>query len=97
MKTFNNFKEYTPEGDVIEGAIYLKSDCGVDWYESQAMFDGVTIKLVVAPDGNIESVAQDASLLFPINCSVHEVDELPSGFELGLGYQYSDSQVVLPV
>ena len=66
-----------------QGGIYLISDGGDDWYESQQLFSPDTWKVVFDEQGNVTSVSKDVSLLYPINLSVAEVNELPEGFKLG--------------
>ena len=87
MKKFEHFKKYNPE-NADDTILYLVSDEGIDWYEAQKTFAENTYKIVVNQTHEIESFAQDASMLFPVDCSVYEVESLPDGFNLGMNYQY---------
>lgn len=72
---FKNFKRYIPE-DSDPRILFLKSECGKDWYECQKEFSKESIKIMVDSDFKIISASQDISMLFPENCSVYEVKDL---------------------
>ncbi|MGL5023740.1 MAG: hypothetical protein ACRC5S_10580 [Cetobacterium sp.] len=72
---FKNFKRYIPE-KAEERILYLKSECGKDWYECQKEYEENTLKIMVDSQGRIISVSKDISMLFPEDCSVYEVKNL---------------------
>ncbi|MGL5209049.1 hypothetical protein [Cetobacterium sp.] len=72
---FKNFKRYIPENSDPR-ILFIKSECGKDWYECQKEFSEETIKIMVNSDLKIISASQDVSMLFPENCSVYEVKNL---------------------
>lgn len=72
---FKNFKRYIPE-DSDPRILFLKSECGKDWYECQKEFSKESIKIMVDSDFKIISACKDISMLFPDNCSVYEVEIL---------------------
>lgn len=72
---FKNFKRYIPE-DSDPRILFLKSECGKDWYECQKEFSKETIKIMVDYNFKIVSASQDISMLFPQDCSVYEVENL---------------------
>ncbi|HID2484337.1 TPA: hypothetical protein ACXF9K_001459 [Enterobacter cloacae] len=81
MKNLKNFTLYTPLNARL-GVMYLKSADGVDWYACQSEFSADTTKIVYTDDGKIISIARDISLLFPIDASVAEVDDVPAGMDI---------------
>ncbi len=81
MTILKNFKQYTPKDqesqDLIAeiNALFLISEEGMDWYESQKMFDPDLLKIVFDADtGVIVSVSTDVSGLWPIGRCVADVD-----------------------
>ncbi|RSK69414.1 tail fiber assembly protein [Enterobacter huaxiensis] len=88
MKIFNNFTPYVPEGnDLPASVLFLMSDNGVDWYEAQKDFKKDTLKVMFDSAGVICCAEIDVSGLWPIDCSVVEIDgkDVPSDFEAGAG------------
>lgn len=90
---FKNFKRYMPE-KAEERILYLKSECGKDWYECQKKYKENTLKIMVDSQGRIISVSKDISMLFPENCSVYEVKNvnITEVYEKEL-YYFNDSIV----
>lgn len=86
MKKYLNFSLYTPEmsGDeeTPAGALFLRSEDGVDWYEAQTQFKANTLKVMFDASGVICCAEVDAAGMWPIDCSVIEVnaDKIPSDF-----------------
>ncbi|QUT00923.1 tail fiber assembly protein [Proteus terrae] len=81
---YNNFIEYKPDNPKFgENVVYLKSDCGKDWYSCMHDFSKDTLKIEFSDDSKIVRVSYDVSKLFPINRSVAEVYNIPLGFNLG--------------
>ncbi|ENG7946293.1 DUF4376 domain-containing protein, partial [Escherichia coli] len=70
-----NFRQYTPENPDVPGAMYLKSEDGQDWYESQSLFKGDTLKVVYNSAGVITGISRVASVLWPVGQSVAEVED----------------------
>lgn len=73
MLYINKFKLYEPS-NAIDGVLYLKSEDEKDWYEIQPQFSKNTLKVMFDDNGLVISCSRDASLLFPINCGVLEVE-----------------------
>ncbi|WP_424765420.1 hypothetical protein [Necropsobacter rosorum] len=70
-----NCKPYEPVEKIYgEDVIYLQDESGADWYESQKEFKADTMKAVYDKHGVIVSCSRDVSALFPLDCSVIEVD-----------------------
>ncbi|EDG3239251.1 DUF4376 domain-containing protein [Salmonella enterica subsp. enterica serovar Muenchen] len=53
--------------------LFLFSEDGQEWYESQKQFAADTIKFTYDADGVIRSISRDISALWPVNMSVAEV------------------------
>ncbi|EDS1413578.1 DUF4376 domain-containing protein [Salmonella enterica] len=53
--------------------LFLFSEDGQEWYESQKQFAADTIKFTYDADGVIRSISRDVSALWPVNMSVAEV------------------------
>lgn len=70
-----NLQRYTPEKSDVPGAMYLKTEDGRDWYESQSSFKADTLKLVYDSEGIITSISKDVSMLWPVGQSVVEVED----------------------
>lgn len=76
--------------------LFLESEDGQDWYESQRKFSDHTVKIMYDQNGIIRSVVDypvaqrgntlAVSMFFPENMSVAEINTaLPEGFELDSG------------
>lgn len=94
MNNFNNFTPYTPENPPFEGAAYLISEDGQDWYECQKLFADNTYKIMYDSDNIIRSVTTDVSTLFPLNMSVAEVETVPEGCDITGRWKYDNGEVV---
>ncbi|EDI8720429.1 phage tail protein [Salmonella enterica] len=77
-----NIKNFTPGApktpEQLELAnkhrvLFLFSEDGQEWYESQKQFAADTIKFSYDSDGIIRSISRDVSALWPVNMSVAEV------------------------
>ncbi|EMU8494018.1 DUF4376 domain-containing protein [Salmonella enterica] len=77
-----NIKNFTPGApktpEQLELAnkhrvLFLFSEDGQEWYESQKQFAADTIKFTYDADGVIRSISRDVSALWPVNMSVAEV------------------------
>lgn len=97
LKAFNN-----PEGDI---PLFLRSECGFDWYECQKLFSEDTIKIMYDANNVIRSVVDTpvqqrgntlaVSMFFPLDMSVAEIEgSLPDGFEIDSGSWKFDGTVV---
>lgn len=74
MLHIKKFKLYEPSSNAIDGVLYLKSEDEKDWYEIQSQFAKDTLKVMFDDNGLVISCSRDASLLFPVNCGVLEVE-----------------------
>lgn len=74
LQHIKNFKECNPKirpyGDSV---IYYQSEDGLDWYDSQDLFQKNTLKIEYNPDGTISRFSYDVSMLSPLGRSVLEV------------------------
>ncbi|EAQ4448882.1 DUF4376 domain-containing protein [Salmonella enterica] len=77
-----NIKNFTPGApktpEQLELAnkhrvLFLFSEDGQEWYESQKQFAVDTIKFAYDADGVIRSISRDVSALWPVNMSIAEV------------------------
>ncbi|WP_218070397.1 tail fiber assembly protein [Escherichia coli] len=94
MLDLKYFTKYTPENPPVEGAGYLISEDGQDWYECQAQFAEDTYKIAYDSDGIVRSIATDVSSLFPLNMSVAEVESLPDGADIDGNWVFDGGNVV---
>lgn len=80
----NNLMPYTPEdtGDAPDGAFFLKSDEGADWYQAIIHFSPDTMKIMFDRNNVIVDANMDVELLWPYGLSVAEIapDAVPEGF-----------------
>lgn len=79
MILIKNFRKYVPEGDDKKelkslNISFLKSECGLDWYDCQKDFKDNTIKIVFDEDNVITSYSEDVSSLYPVDKSVAEIE-----------------------
>jgi hypothetical protein len=81
------FIRYTPE-NAITNVFYLKdTSTGEDWYNYQKNLDTTTLKIAVNEDTNdIDFSFYDASTIFPVNCNIFHITDIPDGF---IDYPYS--------
>ncbi|ENA6021092.1 DUF4376 domain-containing protein [Escherichia coli] len=89
-----NVKRYYPEkmpyGNNVQ---YFQSEDGKDFYDSLKLFTK-KYKLCIHPaTGEIYSVAEDVSMLYPAGFSVVEVDSLPEGFSINGMWRYSEGNI----
>ncbi|HAX5205303.1 TPA: DUF4376 domain-containing protein [Escherichia coli] len=94
MINIKNFTPYTPENPPFEGAAYLISEDGQDWYECQKQFAEDTYKVAYDSDGTVRSISTDVSTLFPINMSVAETETLPEGCDISGRWKYDNGEIV---
>ncbi|AWC84848.1 MULTISPECIES: tail fiber assembly protein [Enterobacter cloacae complex] len=97
MKIFKNFTSYLPKADDLpENVLFLLSAEGMDWYEAQKEFSENSLKIMFDSDGVICCAEMDASRLWPINCSVAEIESknLPDSFEVGAGKWIFDGKKI---
>jgi hypothetical protein len=73
------WENYKPEHAPAELRSMNVSFCrrvsdGADWYEFQKQLRNDNIKMTVEPDGTVQATSRDASMLFPANMRVVEVE-----------------------
>lgn len=84
-----NIQDWIDRAGCVPG-MFLKSDCGKDWYECQALFSDDTIKVFYDADSIIRAIIDrplpgfrpgviDVNAVFPVNLSVAEVESVPAG------------------
>ncbi|EKA4656615.1 DUF4376 domain-containing protein [Salmonella enterica] len=76
IKNFTPGNPKTPEQLELANkhrVLFLFSEDGQEWYESQKQFAPDTIKFTYDSDGVIRSISRDVSMLWPVNASVAEV------------------------
>ncbi len=99
MKIFKNFTPYLPESDDIPGnVLFLLSADGLDWYEAQKEFSENSLKIMFDSCGVICCAETDASRLWPVDCSVAEIEnkKVPDGFDVGAGEWMFDGKKITP-
>lgn len=78
IKNFTQGAPKTPEQLELANkhrVLFLFSEDGQEWYESQKQFAPDTIKFTYDSDGVIRSISRDVSALWPVNLSVAEVPD----------------------
>ncbi|ELH3242190.1 DUF4376 domain-containing protein [Salmonella enterica] len=81
MQNIKNFTQGSPKTpEQLELAnkhrvLFLFSEDGQEWYESQKQFAADTIKFSYDSDGVIRSISRDVSALWPVDLSVAEVPD----------------------
>ncbi|HGG6756917.1 TPA: DUF4376 domain-containing protein [Salmonella enterica subsp. enterica serovar Java] len=78
IKNFTPGDPKTPEQLELANkhrVLFLFSEDGQEWYESQKQFAPDTIKFTYDSDGVIRSISRDVSALWPVNLSVAEVPD----------------------
>ncbi|SUX38081.1 Caudovirales tail fibre assembly protein [Cedecea davisae] len=81
MEHFKGFEltlSLTPEQDELSrlhNILFLHDENGVDWYIRQLSFNTETVKIQYDNEGVIVAMDSDVSKLFPLNCSVIEIDK----------------------
>ncbi|HGJ5868524.1 tail fiber assembly protein [Arsenophonus nasoniae] len=88
------FKRYKPEDQ--SGASYASLTNGTfDWYEYQKILSNDKYKLMIDVNDFVISASKDASTLFPENCKVVEIDEIPPDFSDKLGrWRYHEGKII---
>ena len=94
MQNIKNFTKYTPDNPPVEGAGYLISEDGQDWYECQTQFAEDTYKVAYDSDGIVRSISTDVSALCPVSLSVAEVESLPDGADIDGNWVFDGESVV---
>lgn len=102
MQNIKNFTTTNPtKSQVLKSknvdnttTMFLKSEDGIDWYESQKLFKDDTIKIMYDSDNVIRSLISspipqrgntlNVNMFFPINMSVAEVDRANFPLECSL-------------
>ncbi|EBW6359693.1 phage tail protein [Salmonella enterica subsp. enterica serovar Oranienburg] len=78
IKNFTQGAPKTPEQLELANkhrVLFLFSEDGQEWYESQKQFAPDTIKFTYDSDGVIRSISRDVSALWPVDKSVAEVPD----------------------
>lgn len=89
----------------IPAPLFLQSEDGRDWYECQQLFSDNTVKIMYAANNAVQAVVAKpvpargniyaASMLFPLNMSVAEIEgTLPDGFEIDTKSWVFDGETV---
>lgn len=82
MKQLKNFMKYTPESARKKNltdsynVIFLKSEDGKDWYESQADFAKDTTKIMYDENNVVRAITKDVSTFYPEGKSIIEFDHV---------------------
>lgn len=106
IEKYKNFTvmQEAPTGDFYEpfkhasGILYLSDDNGVEWYDFATNIAPISYVgmyfVVVSSTNQALSITQDASSLFPSNCSVFVIDNNPfEGTEIQ-DWEYIDTDFV---
>lgn len=95
--TESQIQLYTGNG---EGVLFLTSEDGLDWYESQKKFAADSMKFVYDSNKTIVAASYDVSTLWPVDASVAEVkaEKVPAGFDPGGKWQFTGGRITeIPV
>ncbi|HGY1192226.1 TPA: tail fiber assembly protein [Citrobacter braakii] len=77
--------------------LFLFSEDGLEWYESQKHFSADTIKFTYDTDNIIRSISKDVSMLWPENMSVAEVSDTTANRRMDIkGGWIFDGNKVMP-
>lgn len=78
------------------GLLFLTSEDGRDWYESQAEFSPDTVKIAFNSQNIILGVQRDVSMLWPVELSVAELDggDVPEGINHYGEWQFVDGKII---
>lgn len=98
FKNFTRTMELTPaQQELAEkcSVQFIHNNSGDDWYAIQELFNADTLKLQYNSAGVIIAADKDVSKLFPLGCSVVELNEtdIPDDFQPG-DFSYSDGKVI---
>ncbi|EEQ0796762.1 tail fiber assembly protein [Escherichia coli] len=95
MKNFVVSEAATDEEKFLaeHGAIILRDEEGREWYTSQQLFKDDTFKIMYDSEGVVKSITTDVSTLFPVSCSVAEVNNIPEGIDIYGGWIYSNGRI----
>lgn len=110
MQNIKNFKLSQTAAkqlkETSQGALFLTSEDGRDWYEAQQLFSDDTIKIMYDNDGVIISAITEVvpsrgntravSMLWPVNASVAEVESVPDGFSANGQWLFTESGEIIP-
>ncbi|WP_049602458.1 tail fiber assembly protein, partial [Yersinia nurmii] len=90
-----NLKSYIPEEPKLgTDSQYLIDVNGRDWYESQNLFKK-KYKIALGPISRVvQCISEDISMLFPLNCDVIEVNNIPTGCDNQGGWVYDGKSIV---
>lgn len=84
MRSFKVNESLSPYQESLAkeySASFITDEDGNDWYEIQKELNNVTWKVVVDFAGVVVAFNQDASTLFPVGCSVVDVEEIPDDLD----------------
>lgn len=84
MITLKNFKKYEGNDPELKkfNIIFLISECGKDWYESQKLFSENTMKIMVDQNNIVCNATRDITMIYPLDASVYEIEYNGDGSEL---------------
>ncbi|QHJ82479.1 MAG: hypothetical protein [Bacteriophage sp.] len=102
---YNNFKLYNkvPVSDEEialdsqlggKSILFIKAECGTDWYSISDKLDKTSMKVVFDADGIIRGFDTDASMLFPIDLSFAVVSKFPKDLDTNGAWKYVDGKIV---
>lgn len=87
------FKTYSPE-QKLASVLYLKDTAtGIDWYEYRKTLDNNSVKIAVDENCFVRYSFVDPYEIFPVDCSIITLEDLPSEFnENPYGWYYIDGE-----
>lgn len=98
MLTLKNLTSYDPEYRdlIVPGAHFLQTEDGLDWYYHLNKFSEGTLKVAFDDAGIVRFIENDASMIWPINLSVAEVnpDKVPAEADVSGKWSFIDGAVV---
>ncbi len=108
MKVTGIFEPYEPiDEDLLNDARIIKENTGMDifflrdsngelWHEAQYCFKNETLKVAFDKKGVIIMLADDATLLNPVNCAVAEIkkNDVPAEVNETQEWMYADGKII---
>ena len=90
--TESQLERYTSNG---EGVLFLTSENGLDWYESQKKFATDSLKFVYDSNETIVAASYDVSTLWPVDASIAEIapEKVPANFDAGSRWKYTAGKI----
>ncbi|MGC0793643.1 tail fiber assembly protein [Pantoea agglomerans] len=98
MLTLKNLTSYEPEYRdlIVPGAYFLQTEDGLDWYYHLNKFSEGTLKVAYDDAGVVRFIEKEASMIWPVNLSVTELnpEKVPDEADVSGKWSIVDGAVV---